>query len=262
MPAGLPHDFFFDNGAAAGGAEESTVSFIANVALGWMWHVEFVAALTRLGVRPNMLMSVFLPGADEFNATLTPKDALHPCATRMPAGEPAAAYLDRVDRLLYDVAAAKVQGSLERAADAGAEHLRVGGRIVTAAFAHAVPGEMRHAVRIPTLPLGVPTREDDVRAKTQPGDLLLFFGYIGLNSRYYSHGTWFRNAGLRLVTSFVSDPNPDNNAPDALVHIPQSWEIGDAEVPLPFPPGKMAPVSVINQLLLFRMLDEMISRKL
>jgi len=256
LPAELPRELFLDNGAESGGAEESPVNFIANVALGWMWIVEFVAALTRLGVRPHVMQSMFVPGAEEFNKTLEPKDALLPCATAVPPGELANAYLRCVAWLLDDVARSEIQTRIAEAARLIRTRLREGGRVITACLAHAVPGEMGHAVKNPYLNLGVP-READVVEKTQPGDLLVYFGYIGIDNDYYAHGCWFRAAGVRLITSFIDNPmNPDDRVPDALVHIPQSWAFGDAEVPIPFPPGKMAPLSVINQLLLFRLLDD------
>jgi len=70
MPANLPYQFFFDNGARADGQAESPVNMIANITLGWMWQCEFVAALTRHGQYPGVLMSVFLPGADTFDAEM------------------------------------------------------------------------------------------------------------------------------------------------------------------------------------------------
>jgi hypothetical protein len=256
LPARLPHDVLLDNGAETGGAAESRVNFIANVALGWMWVVEFAAALTRRGVHPHVMQSMFVPGAEEFNKSLVPKDALLPCDTAAPAGEPAGVYLRRIAWLLDDVARAEIQDPLAEAAALMRKHRRNGGRVVTACLAHAVPGEMGRAVKHPYLNLGVP-READVRENTQPGDLVVYFGYIGIDNAYYAHGAWFRAAEVKLITSFIDNPfNPDDRAPDALVHIPQSWAFGDAEVAIPFPPGKMAPMSVINQLLLFRMLDD------
>lgn len=259
MPAGMPRELFLDNGAASGSMEESPINFIANLALGWMWIVEFVAALTRLGVHPHVMQSMFVPGAAEFNKSLEPKDALLPCDTAAPAGELADAYLCSVHWLLNEVARPEIQTLIASAAGLIREHLREGGRVITACLAHAVPGEIGRAVKNPYLNLGVP-READVREKTKSGDLLVYLGYVGIDNAYYTHGAWFRAAGLRLITSFIDDPlNPDNRAPDALVHIPQSWAFGDAEVPIPFPPGKMAPLSVINQLLLFRLLDDEVS---
>jgi len=260
MPSKLPHDVLLDNGAETGGAAESPVNFIANITLGWMWAVEFVAALTRQGVHPYVLQSVFVPGAVEFNKSLTPTDALPPCETAVPAGELAGAYLKRIAWLLDDVARPEVQLPIAAAARLIRAQIRKRGRVLTACLAHAVPGEMGHAVKGPYLNLGVP-READIQEKVLPGDLVLFIGYVGVDNEWYAHGAWLRAAGVQTITSYIDDPiNPDNRLPDALAHIPQSWAFGDAEVEIPFPPGKMAPMSVVNQLLIFRMLDDAVNR--
>ena len=260
LPAKLPHDAFLDNGAETGGAAESPVNFIANIILGWLWAVEFVAALTRRGARPHVLQSVFVPGAAEFNKSLTPKDALLPCETAIPAGDLARAYLRRIAWLLDDVARPEVQDPIADAARRIRGHLRKRGRVLTACLAHAVPGEMDHAVKSPFVNLGVP-READLPEKARPGDLVLFLGYVGVDNAWYAHGAWLRAAGVPVITSHIADPlNPDNRLPEALVHIPQSWAFGDAEVEIPFPPDRMAPMSVVNQLLIFRMIDEAVNR--
>ncbi|MHB9110479.1 MAG: hypothetical protein ACYDCO_25795 [Armatimonadota bacterium] len=261
MPAKLPYDVFLDNGAETGGAAESPVNFIANITLGWMWVVEFAAALTRQGVHPHVLQSVFVPGAVEFNKSLTPTDALPPCETAVPAGELAAAYLRRIAWLLDDMARPEIQQPIAAAARLIRAQLRKRGRVLTACLAHAVPGEMGHAVKGPYINLGVP-READIQEKARPGDLVLFMGYVGVDNEWYAHGAWLRAAEVKTITSYIDDPlNPDNRIPDALAHIPQSWAFGDAEVEIPFPPGKMAPMSVVNQLLIFRMLDDAVMRK-
>lgn len=253
----LPSGFhLLDNGVPAD--DDDRVTFIVNLALGWLWHAEYAAALTRLGVHPRVLRSIFLPGAADFNATLRPDEPLPSCDTPIPAGEGAGHYLARLARLLDDIASETVQGPLQAAAEAIRAHVCAGGRVFSGNFAHVLPGEMSRAVRGPFIPLGIP-READLREQTRPGDLLLFIGYIGLSNPYYDHGAWFRAAGLRLITSFVTDDDPANAAPEALAHIPQSWVRGDAEVPVPFPPGAMCPVSVINQLLLFRLLDDLVA---
>ena len=77
----------------------------------------------------------------------------------------------------------------------------------------------------------------------QPGGTIVWIGYIGESTKYDDFGGWMRDLKLDKVTCFVTDPtNPKNNAPDALAHIEQHWKVGDAEVEIPFPPGKMAPV--------------------
>ncbi len=47
-----------------------------------------------------------------------------------------------------------------------------------------------------------------------------------------------------------------------LAHIDQSWEIGDADVPLRGPSRKMAPISGLNAVLIQRMLDDEVATRL
>jgi hypothetical protein len=53
--------------------------------------------------------------------------------------------------------------------------------------------------------------------------------------------------------------HPENNGHGALAHIEQNWEYGDAVVPVPFPPGRIGPVSGLYQGLIYRILDEVTS---
>jgi hypothetical protein len=72
-----------------------------------------------------------------------------------------------------------------------------------------------------------------------------------------------RATGAKLVTSFVTDTKtPANNAPDALAHIEQHWKEPDSEVAVPFPPGVMAPVSGLDEAMIFRMVEDAVARKL
>jgi len=60
----------------------------------------------------------------------------------------------------------------------------------------------------------------------------------------------------------VTDKNPANNAPDAVSHIEQHWSPPDASVRVPFPPGVIAPISGLDQVLLYRMLEESVAARL
>jgi hypothetical protein len=262
MPDDLPHDFFLDNGARGGNADETAVNTIANITLGWMWQCEFAAALSRKGQRPGILISVLLPGAREHNANIKPKTLLYPCETAAPAGTLAQAYLGRLAWLFDDLAGERVQGQLANAVELIVAHLREGRRVVTGCMLHAVPMELGHAVKSPFFSMGSP-REKEIKEKMTPDDLVVFFGYVGISNPSYDHGAWLKDAGRRVIASFVpDDANPANNADFAVARIDQSWKVGDAEVAIPFPPGKMAPMSVVNQLLLFRMLDEAVVEKM
>ncbi|MHB0939070.1 MAG: hypothetical protein ACYDCO_25790 [Armatimonadota bacterium] len=256
-----PHAVFFDNGAPDGSAKETGINQMANITLGWMWQCEFAAALSRQGKRPGILISVMLPGAREANAAITPRNSLFPCDTPAPAGVLADAYLARIDWLLGNVAGKHVQDQIARAADLVTVHLNGGKRVVLGCMGHCTPMELGHAVKSPFTVMSV-LREKEVREKLQPDDLVVFFSYVGLSIPGYDYTTWFKEADRRVIASFTPDEaNPDNNAPFAVARIDQSWKIGDAEVTIPFPPGKMAPMSVINQLLLFRLLDDAVAER-
>ena len=65
-----------------------------------------------------------------------------------------------------------------------------------------------------------------------------------------------------IITTYAPCEQSYGTVSNVLAHIDQSWVLGDAEVPLPCPPGKMAPVSGINGVLLFRMLDDEVAKRL
>lgn len=91
---------------------------------------------------------------------------------------------------------------------------------------------------------------------------MVWFGYVGVSTQYEDYGGAIRDARLKMIGSFVPDANPANNGPDALSYIMQHWTPPDAEVPLPFPPGRMAPVSGLDQGLIYRMLEDAILARL
>jgi hypothetical protein len=100
------------------------------------------------------------------------------------------------------------------------------------------------------------------REKLKEGDLLVWFGYVGVSTPYEDYLGAIREAQLSLVTSYVKDGNANNNAPEALAHIEQHWSPPDAEVPVTFPPGRLAPVSGLDQGLLYRLLEDAVDKRL
>jgi hypothetical protein len=107
----------------------------------------------------------------------------------------------------------------------------------------------------------------------EPGDLLVWIAYMGMNSAYSDYDRRIQEAGLDLVTSYAQAPadyktdipalaDVHGQPANVLAHVDQPWELPDAEVPLPCPPGKMAPVSGICRTLVFRMLDDEVSGRL
>jgi hypothetical protein len=88
------------------------------------------------------------------------------------------------------------------------------------------------------------------------GDLLFWIGYIGMDSRYADYAGAIRATNADLIVCLSPDTDPSLNGPWAMVTIEQTWELGDAVVPMPVPPGRMGPISGINGTLLMRMLDD------
>lgn len=54
---------FIDNGAPNGDREHASINGIANMIVGWTFYTEIVAAATRAGWQPGILLSVLAPGA-------------------------------------------------------------------------------------------------------------------------------------------------------------------------------------------------------
>ena len=265
MPADLPpYDYFIDNGAKTGTKAESTVNVAINMVNGWLFQTELVAAFTRKGVHPGVLMSIALPGSEAFDNELAAKKThLYPCETPIPSGRLATQYLQRINWLIKDQGSQRVQRQIANAADVIVKRIHEGGTVKLASPDHVVAFEIMYAVKSPFIPFHVEDRgEAPFKQYTKPGELLVWMGYIGLSTYGEDFAMWIRNAQVQLVTCYVTDPDVNNNAQGALAHIEQSWKIGDAEVPLPFKPDKMAPMSAVNQLLLFRMLDDAVAERL
>ena len=265
-PEDLDVDYLIDNGAPSGGKEHATINAIANVMNGRLWCLEYVAAVTRRGKYPAVLKSAVLPDAEEHNNPIQTREGRHAltdCYTPIPAGSLCAVYMKRVERLVADIASDRVRGQIDTAAGLIAAQLAAGKKVGFATATHFLMSESTMDTRTPWQSFNVVWRaETALPANMKEGDLLVWFSFSGLSSPYEDYGKFIRQTGCDFITSFVPDPNPDNNAPDALCHIDQSWEMGDSEVPVPFPPGKMAPISGLNHGLLYRLLDAASADKL
>ena len=266
MPVDLKADHLIDNGAASGGAAEATVNAMANVLNAWLWNCEYVAALTRRGKRPGILESGLLPDGAKHNAQLKTREGrrrLDECKAAVGAGDLARAYLKRVEALSATLAGDPVQGQIDKAARAISKHIKGGGKALFATATHFLMRECFVDTRTPWKPFNVVWRaEVAFPANVHKNDLLVWFSFRGLSSPYEDYGKCIRETGAALVTCYVPDGNAANNAQGALAHIDQSWEAGDAAVPIPFPPGRMAPISGIEQGLLYRMLDAATAERL
>ena len=265
-PDGLGEDFFIDNGAPGPGAGEGRISALANVALGWMWCCEYAAALSRRGWFPGILHSVADRDMDYFNDSLARPDAracLVPCAVPVEAGALARAYHARVEQLLRDVASPRIQRQLADAAEIVARRMAAGGTVVLAGMGHLILTEVKCDNRAPWTGLRVVNQiEFSLRTHLRKGDLLVWMTYCGMNSRWDDSAWHIAATEADLITSYAPDPVWSSNAPPTLAHIDQDWVLPDAEVPIPLPPGRMAPVSGLNVTLLARMLDDAVAARL
>jgi len=277
-PADLDVDYFIDNGAKTGTEADAAVNSAANALNGWLWVCEYTSALTRLGRYPGILQSITTAGSIPFDHPLQTKDRninLYPCTTAVPAGDLSRIYLLRVDRMLEDLSGAITQGQLDRAAEIIAGRLKNGKKVFVSNDTHIMLNEMDRNNKTPWTPLFTLRNMKEVLAKeTKPGDLFFWLGFNGVSIWYYpdeksptalwiDYDTALRASKLDVITCFAHDPlHPDNNGDYALAHIEQNWQFGDSEVPVPFPPGRIAPISGLYQSLLYRMLDDVTAAKL
>ena len=278
-PTELEVDWFIDNGAGAGGDADAAVNSAANALNGWLWVCEYTAALTRLGQRPGILQSITTAGSIPFDHALQNAQVRHrnlfPCETALPAGDLSRIYLARVDRMVNELSGPVTRGQIDRAAGIIADRLRDGKKVFVSTNTHIMLNEMDKNCQTPWTPLFTLRNMGDVLAKhTQPGDLFFWLGFNGVSIWHYpghtgetklwiDYDTPLRASKVDLITCFARDPlHPDNNGDYALAHIEQNWNFGDSEVPVPFPPGRIAPISGLYQSLLYRMLDDMAAAKL
>ncbi|MHB0938698.1 MAG: hypothetical protein ACYC6A_20065 [Armatimonadota bacterium] len=264
-PADAPIDFLIDNGGGSG-KEDSAMNGIANMVNAWLWVCEYTAALTRHGKYPGILMSIMLPGAAEFDAKLQTAEGrvfLGDCQEAIPAGKLADDYIARLEKLFTDMQSPKTQQQLAAAADLIAARLQAGKKVGVSTLSHYMIGDIFLDYQSPWVPFNSPGQAKTAFAKNlQPGDLLLWIGYVGMDSPYEKYGQAIRDAKLDFIAVIVPDADPKNNAPDAKATIDMHWVVGDAEVAVPFPPGKMAPISGIDQALIYRQIDEMVTKRL
>jgi len=276
-PDDLNVDHFIDNGAPSGTAEHGRVNVLANVAIGWMWCCEYASAMTRKGKIPGILVSVSYDDAEGHNRPIQRMDGRHwigECDTPVPAGELARIYLERVEKLVTDLKSEHIQGQIDRAADVVARRLAAGGTVGLTGLGHLILHEpMEDDVKSPFKTFMVVHGRNAFAKNLEPGDLVVYLAYMGLNSAYKDYGKLVEEAGLDMISSYAPPP-PDYQSEqpalrgiherpkNVLAHIDQPWLLGDAEVPLPCEPRRMAPVSGICRTLIFRMLDDEVAARL
>ncbi|HPP08858.1 MAG TPA: hypothetical protein PK303_07045 [bacterium] len=270
MPEKLKCDYFIDNGAPSGQAIYGRINILANVTLGWMWCCEYVAAMTRKGKMPGILISISLKEATQHNRKIQTPDGrlfIGDCPEKIPSGKLAKIYLERVKKLVSDLKTEKIQTQIENASTIIAERMAQGKKIGVSGVGHVIIDEVKRDLKAPWIGFQatgyIRSRRNIFSRYLQPGDLLVWIAYIGLNSKYDNYGAKIKESGVDLITCFAPDPDdPSVNETWAIAHIDQCWKKGDAEVPLACHPWKMAPVSGINSGLILRILDDAVSAKL
>lgn len=268
MPDDIRPNILIDNGATSPGEDQATVNALANVLNAWLWTCEFAAAMTRHGLAVAILKSGAMPGAEQHNKPIQSREGRHsiyPCDTPVPAGELASIYLHHVDSMMAELASTRIQHQISQAADIISKHLNSGGKVGVASISHFLLAEIFLDNNSPWHPFNVvwQTKNDVFRKNLQPDDLLLWIGFIGISTPYENYLTPMRECGASVVTSVLEDIcNLQNNLPEAVASIDQSWTYGDSVVPIPYPPGRMAPISGLNQGLIYRMLDDAVVSRL
>lgn len=109
----------------------------------------------------------------------------------------------------------------------------------------------------------------------KPDDLLIWFGEWTVNLPWRDYMQIIRSTGADHIVSFrrgseEMEPMEGEgqertyrpHVEDTLMVLDQPWPFEGAVVPIPFPPGRMAPVSGVHLCLLYRMLDEAIAARL
>jgi uncharacterized phosphosugar-binding protein len=266
-PDDVPFDYFIDNGAPSGAAEHGKINALVNVALGWMWCCEYVSAMTRHGKIPGVLLSIALPGADEYDAKIQSPEGRHwvgDCGTPIPAGRLSELYLKRVQQLIVDLRSRERQEQIQRAADIVASRMKAGGTVGVSTVGHVTIFELLEKdMKAPWKRFqAVNLEKTAFKENLKRGDLLLWVGYMGINSKYADFARYINEPGADVITCYSPQKESYGTVSNVVAHIDQSWAWGDAEVPLPCPPGKMAPISGINGVLIFRMLDDEVSARL
>jgi len=266
MPAKLGADYLIDNGAPSGKAKFGRINVLANSTLAWMWCCEYAAAMSRKGKFPGILYAMSMPGATEHNNKLQSSEGRHTiidCPTPIPAGNLANVYLKRIETMIADLQSEHIQGQLANAADVVAKRLASGRTVGIAGMGHGIVTEVLVDNKSPWLGFRAVFMADTAfRLHLQPGDLLVWMSYNGLNSAIDDYAKGIAATKLDLVTSYTRDGNNGRDNLPELAHIDQNWKLPDAEVPIPVFPKAMAPVSGINVILVARMLDDEVSARL
>ena len=266
LPPDLPADHLTHNHAPSRRAEHAADNVIANTLNSWLWVCEYSAALTRRGKHPGILLSILLPSADAFDRRMQGsregRKFLGDCSTAIEPGALSRQFLQRVDELILSLRSPRTRSQLEHAAELIHHRLASGNTVAVTTNTHILMSEIFENPRTAMKPFRcVGDARRAFAANVGAGDIVLWIAYVGMNTPYEDYAGAMRRTGADLITCFVPDRDPTNNAPDAIAHIDQAWMSPDAVVDVPFPPGRIAPISGLNEALLYRMLEDAVVAK-
>lgn len=264
MPEDLEVDHLIDNHAATGGSAEAADNAIANALNSWLWVCEYSAALTRRGKHPAVLVTIMLASGDAYDSRIQRgnRAVLGDCDTPVPPGRLAREYLAEVDAMLRSMDGPHVRRQVEHAADVIARQLDAGRAVRVATITHILGHELFQDRRTAMQPFEARGNfEENLATNVKPGDVLVWLVYRGMSSAYRDYAGPIRGTGARLITSYARDPSEASQAPEAEAHIDQSWRSPDAVVSVPFPPGRIGPLSGINLALIYRWLEDEVAER-
>lgn len=232
---------------------------IGDIAAGWVWCGEFIAACTRLGRMPTVWESVYVPGGTERDAALSAVifDPHTPIA--VPPGRIGTDYLRLLRADLGQVHAREMENIHKAAAEAATA--RAAGHLdFLAVNGHSLWNELA-APHFPSLFQPLQPASPNV-AQPGAGDFLLALGYTRLfdEPEYHNFAVPARAAGAKIAWS-LTDVNKDQIAAikPGEIYIDQRWGYGDAVVTMPGYDVKILPDSgVIQQVILLMITAQML----
>jgi hypothetical protein len=265
-PPDFPSDWWIDNGATDASIEQGPMNSLANITAYWVWCCEYSAALTRRGKHPGILLGMWLPSAEAHNSEAArPENVtkLYDCTTAIPPGQLGNAYLQAAEKAARSAFDADTQADVEAAAAIILRFIREKKTVGVCATAHYASGDIGYGIKSPFKPFHVIDRPKSVKENLKKDDLLLFLTDWQLNCPWFKYVDMVRGAKVHYI-AWLHRSVQDSDEPydDALARIRLDFTPGDAAVPVPFPPGKMAPVSSIEIALIYRCLDQMVADKL
>ena len=226
----------------------------ANIAAGWTWTGEFVAACTRLGKMPTMYQGFAVPGGPERAQTLRNKKFHDFTPEKVPQGRLGGAFLGELRK---DLAAfhEHEMDKVRKLADLAVKTQKEGRGVYVFAHSHALvfdvgcahdPGYFKQINK------DWFTTRPDIELKA--GDLVFGLGFdtIFRGKEWSNFDDKARKAGATLVWSITDYKKEEIQAiPPGEMLIDQHWDFGDAVVEVPGYDIKILPTSgvIVEQIM-------------